>query len=198
MERGNFSQIHVEIKNRLRSRSCVTTFDQSTMCWTNICVDVRMVTPCQKVMLEVKNRFRSRTHVTTFKFQNALDFKNRLRCLSHVTKIRVLWIHDFIRLKNRLRSRTRVATFKFQSALDLKNGFRSRARATTYMLQSAVTLKNRLRSRTRVIHSTLNLNMKSSQNGIWCSGTRKWIQRYEIDHFCQGHISAIRPPEIPS
>ena len=33
---------------------------------------------------------------------------------------------------------------------------------------------------------------------IWCSGTRKWSQRREVDHFCQGNISAIQPSEIPS
>ena len=33
------------------------------------------------------------------------------------------------------------------------------------------------------INSTLNPNTKSSQIGIWCSGTRKCSQRYEIDHF---------------
>ena len=101
-------------------------------------------------------------------------------------------------LKNRLRSRTRVATFKFQSALDLKNRLRSRTRVATYMFQNAFNLKNRLLSRTRVINSTLNYNTKSSRNGIWCSGTRKWLQRYEIDYFCKGHISAVQPSEIPS
>ena len=48
------------------------------------------------------------------------------------------------------------------------------------------------------INSTLNRIMKSSQIGIRCSGTRKCSQRYEIDHFCQGNISAIQSFEILS
>ena len=32
--------------------------------------------------------------------------------------------------------------------------------------------------------STLNPNLKMSQIGIRCSGTKKCSQRYEIDHFC--------------
>ena len=43
----------------------------------------------------------------------------------------------------------------------------------------------------------LNLNMKSSQIGIRCSGTNKCFQRHQIDHFCQGFFSAIQPLEIP-
>ena len=31
-----------------------------------------------------------------------------------------------------------------------------------------------------------------SQIGIRCSGTQKCSQRFEIDHFCPGNISAIR------
>ena len=38
----------------------------------------------------------------------------------------------------------------------------------------------------------LNLNMKPSLIGIRCPGTRKCSQRYEIDHFCQWHFSAIQ------
>ena len=41
-----------------------------------------------------------------------------------------------------------------------------------------------------------NLNMKPSQIGIRCSGTRKCSKRYQIDHFCQGFFSAIQPCEI--
>ena len=39
---------------------------------------------------------------------------------------------------------------------------------------------------------------KSSQIGIWCSGTKKCSQRHEIGHFCKGNISAIWPSEILS
>ena len=50
--------------------------------------------------------------------------------------------------------------------------------------------------------STLNLTLKPTQIGVRCSGTRKCSQGCEIDHFCQGHFSAIQssemPPEIPS
>ena len=42
----------------------------------------------------------------------------------------------------------------------------------------------------------LNLNKIWSQIGIRCSGTRKCSQRYEIDHFCQGNISAIQASVI--
>ena len=44
---------------------------------------------------------------------------------------------------------------------------------------------------------TLNPSTKTSQIGIWCSGTKKCSQRYEIDHFCPGMFSAVRPSEIP-
>ena len=50
--------------------------------------------------------------------------------------------------------------------------------------------------------SALNLNLRMTQIGIWCSGTRKCSQRCEINHFCQGFVSAIQSsemhPEIPS
>ena len=42
----------------------------------------------------------------------------------------------------------------------------------------------------------LNPNMKRSQIRIRCSGTGKCSQRYEIDHFRQGNISAIQPSEL--
>ena len=44
----------------------------------------------------------------------------------------------------------------------------------------------------------LNPNMKPSQIGIWCSGTRKCSQRYEIDHFCQGFFQASNLPKYLS
>ena len=37
---------------------------------------------------------------------------------------------------------------------------------------------------------------KASQIGIWCSGTKKCSQKYEINHFCLGIFSAIQPSEI--
>ena len=45
--------------------------------------------------------------------------------------------------------------------------------------------------------STLNPNPRMTQIGIRCSRTRKCLQRYEIDHFCQGNLSGIQPSEIP-
>ena len=42
------------------------------------------------------------------------------------------------------------------------------------------------------ISAVLNLYLKSSQIGIWCSGTKKCSQRYQTGHFCKGNISAIR------
>ena len=33
---------------------------------------------------------------------------------------------------------------------------------------------------------------KRSQIGFRCSGTKKCSQRFEMDHFCPGNISAIR------
>ena len=42
------------------------------------------------------------------------------------------------------------------------------------------------------ISSTLSPNTKWSQIGIWCSGTRKCSQRYEIDHFCQGFFQPCK------
>ena len=83
-------------------------------------------------------------------------------------------------LKNRLRSRTRVATFKFQNALGSKNRPRSRTRVTI------------------LINSTENINTKSSEIGIQCSGSKKCSQRYEIDHFCLGIFPFIQPSEILS
>ena len=48
---------------------------------------------------------------------------------------------------------------------------------------------------------TLHRSAKASQIGIWCSGTKKCSQKYEINHFCLGIFSAIQPfeilPEIP-
>ena len=48
---------------------------------------------------------------------------------------------------------------------------------------------------------TLNVSTNASQIGMWCSGTKKCSQKYEIDHFCLGIFPAIRPsdiiPEIP-
>ena len=46
------------------------------------------------------------------------------------------------------------------------------------------------------INSTLNFNTKSSQIGIWCSGTRKCSQRYEIDHFCQWFFQPFNLPKF--
>ena len=53
------------LKNRLRSRTRVTTFKFQSA-------------------LDLKNRLRSRTRVTTFMFQSALSFKNRLRSRTRV------------------------------------------------------------------------------------------------------------------
>ena len=43
---------------------------------------------------------------------------------------------------------------------------------------------------------TLHHSAKASQIGIWCSGTKKCSQKYEINHFCLGIFSAIQPSEI--
>ena len=43
---------------------------------------------------------------------------------------------------------------------------------------------------------TLHHSAKASQIGIWCSGTKKCSQKYEINHFCLGICSAIQPSEI--
>ena len=142
--------------------------------WKHGIIDLRSETNFGISMLEVKNQLRSRARVATLRFQSALS------------------------LKNRLRSRALVAILRFQSAFGLKNRFRSRTHVATYMFQNAFNLKNRLLSRTRVINATLKYNTQKSPNGIWCSGTRKWLQRYEIDNFCQGEISAVQPSEIPS
>ena len=40
------------------------------------------------------------------------------------------------------------------------------------------------------IFSTLNPNLKPTQIGVRCSGTKKCSQRYQIDHFCQGFFSS--------
>ena len=45
--------------------------------------------------------------------------------------------------------------------------------------------------------STLNLNLRMTQIGIRCSGTKKCSQRYEIDYFSQRICSAIQPSEMP-
>ena len=42
------------------------------------------------------------------------------------------------------------------------------------------------------ISAVLNPYLESSQIGVWCSGTKKCSQRYQICHFCKGNISAIR------
>ena len=42
-----------------------------------------------------------------------------------------------------------------------------------------------------------NPNLKSTPIGIRCSGNRKCSQRYEINNFCHGLFSAIRPSEMP-
>ncbi len=47
------------------------------------------------------------------------------------------------------------------------------------------------------VSSTLNLNLRMTQIGIRCSGTKKCSQRYQINHFCQGFFSGIQPSEIP-
>ena len=46
--------------------------------------------------------------------------------------------------------------------------------------------------------STLNPNLKMSQIGIRCSGTKRCSQRYEVDHFCLGIFAAIHSSEILS
>jgi len=43
---------------------------------------------------------------------------------------------------------------------------------------------------------TLYHSAKASQIGIWCFGTKKCFQKYEINHFCLGIFSAIQPSEI--
>ena len=43
---------------------------------------------------------------------------------------------------------------------------------------------------------TLNVSTNASQIGMWCSGTKKCSQKYEINHFCLGIFSAIQPSEI--
>ena len=53
------------LKNRLRSRTCVTTFKFQSA-------------------LDLKNRLRSRTRVATYMFQNAFNLKNRLRSRTRV------------------------------------------------------------------------------------------------------------------
>ena len=44
--------------------------------------------------------------------------------------------------------------------------------------------------------TTLNLNLRMTQIGIRCSGTKKCSQRYHIDHFCPGFFSCFQPSEI--
>ena len=43
---------------------------------------------------------------------------------------------------------------------------------------------------------TLHHSAKASQIGIWCSGTKKCSQKYEINHFCLRIFPAIQPSEI--
>ena len=43
---------------------------------------------------------------------------------------------------------------------------------------------------------TLHHSAKAIQIGIWCSGTKKCSQKYEINRFCLGICSAIQPSEI--
>ena len=43
---------------------------------------------------------------------------------------------------------------------------------------------------------TLHHSAKASQIGIWCSGTKKCSQKYEINHVCLRIFSAIQPSEI--
>ena len=57
-------------------------------------------------------------------------------------------------------------------------------------------LKNRLRSCTRVptVHAVLNtkLQYETEHIGIWCSRTQKCSQRFEIEYFWYGSLSAIQ------
>ena len=41
-------------------------------------------------------------------------------------------------------------------------------------------------SMSSMMSSTLSLNLRMTQIGIRCSGTKKCSQRYHIDHFCPG------------
>ena len=52
-------------------------------------------------------------------------------------------------------------------------------------------------SMSSTMSSTLNLNLRMTQIGIRCCGTKKCSQRYQIDHFCQGFLSCIQPSESP-
>ena len=52
-------------------------------------------------------------------------------------------------------------------------------------------------SMSSTMSSALNLNLRMTQLGIRCSGTKKCAQRCQIDHFCQGFFSGFHPSEIP-
>ena len=75
------------LKNRLRSRTRVTTFKFQNA-------------------LGLKNRLRSRTRVTTFKFRNALGLKNRLRSRTRVATLMIKYV-----LETRLRTCIQRAVF---------------------------------------------------------------------------------------
>ena len=74
---------------------------------------------------------------------------------------------------NRLRSLTRVTTSTINYVL--------KARLRMCIQRAALCMQNAM----------LNPNTNSSQIGIWCSGTNKCSQRYEIGHFCKGNISTV-------
>ena len=45
--------------------------------------------------------------------------------------------------------------------------------------------------------STQNLNLRMTQIGIRCSGTKKFSHRYQINHCCQACFSRTQPSEKP-
>jgi len=52
-------------------------------------------------------------------------------------------------------------------------------------------------SMSSTMSSTLNPNLRMTQIGIRCSGTKKCSQRHQIDYFCICIFSSIQPPQIP-
>ena len=47
-------------------------------------------------------------------------------------------------------------------------------------------------SMSSTMSSTLNLHLRRTQIGIWCSGTKKRSQNHQINHFCHTYRNACR------
>ena len=115
----------------------------------------------------------------------------------HVTKIMVSWIHDISKFeesapfsyrRHNCDVPERVVFWRIGSVLVQVSQIRL---SITFWKHVCVRVSSEVYF--AFISSRLSPNTKSSQIGIWCSGTRKCSKRYGIDHFCQGYFSVIQP-----